>query len=264
MTENFLSVLQKKAVLEKKDDLVSSLVTRSTYFVSSEREKRIGEQMNTIAETDKKNIGAARRSNFLSNRLSKLYNGLIGRLNELKKALLTKAFLCSSDFYDIKEYSIETYLNKIIFRCPENKKDFFLPKIIFCGNADILSDSFANINDSFPDSAWKITNFDNDLSTVLEIEYLKEDVGLFSYQCYMNTTNTDKKEKMLEMIEFYKKVLEERLGVVYKEMNEVSAIMISLEAQHELAQHFKDSTRVDEAEIIEAVHLCSRNSNETS
>lgn len=78
----------------------------------------------------------------------------------------------------------------------------------------------------------------------------------------MNTTNTNKKEKMLEMIEYYKKVLEERLGVVYKEMNEVSAIMISLEAQRELAQHFKDSTRVDEAEVIEAVHLCSSNSNE--
>jgi len=257
MTESFLSVLKKKAVHEKKEELVSSLVTRSSHFISSEREKRIGDQMNTIAEKDKRNIGAARRSIFLLNRLNKLYHGLIRRLNDLKKAVATKQSLCQSDFYDIQEYSLETYLDKLIFRCPVGKKELFLPKIIFCGNADLLSDSFSDVSDIFIETAWKVSNFDNDLSTVLESKYSSLDISLFAYHTYMNDLSVDKKEKILEMIEFYQNVLEGRLGKVNTELNDVSAIMISLEAQRELAQHFKESTRVDEAEVIEAVQLCA-------
>ena len=262
MSENFLSVLQKKTVSEKKEELVTSLFTNSSHLIASEREKRLGEQITTLSGTEKKRIGAAQRSLFLSNRLSSLYTGLISRLHELKDAIKTKGILGQEDFYDFLEYNIETYMNKIIFRSPESEKDGFLSGIIFCGNSDILNDS-SNISDSFlsseMQSAWKISNFDNDLCTVLKSskKYSDDDINLFSYQSFVSSKRDDKKVKLLEMIEFYKKVLEERLGTVYTELSEVMGIMSSLEVQRELTQHFIDSNRVDSAEVIEAFTICS-------
>jgi hypothetical protein len=263
MTENFLSVLKKRAVVEKKDELLTSLVTNSSYSISSDREKRLGEQMMTMSSSEKKNIGAARRSIFLSNRLSQLYKSLITRLNELMIVLNTKQHsFHQSDFYDIHDYGVETYLTKTIFRCPANKKDNFNPSIFFYGNTDILSNSSSN----YPSdemllvehpSAWKITNFDNDIYTVLEPQFSKEDIGLFSFQNFMTNNSSKKTEKMLEMIVFYIKVLQERFSVVQTELNGVLGVMISLEAQSELVKTFTDSTRVDETDIIEAVQLCS-------